>query len=504
MLHASVQERGFFSAPAHRYSQGSCAYLIHPFSKKFLDYGLSRCAAKTGAALGRLNIAFASTALKLHSFRNTFASPLLNPIATIFQESQSTIGRTPDNFLPSRFPPYNVSSAWSNLLKILLLQINIGRSLHNHHLNSPGPDLPQNEGLGTINLWIPPKFFGGIIQRKRRAKNLRIVIINIRYSLTNFVKFKGLTMYLALVVLIMISLTGHHLEAGSFPDHPVQLIVPYGAGSGSDLIARAIQPYAEKTLGAPLIISNVPGADSRIGMKKLYNAKPDGFTIGLAGFPTPIIHEYLFDVPYKALNFSFIYAWIMSPQVIFVPENSWKSFDEFILESRKRPLTFGLPGMGTSVHLLALAMEKQLNTKFRFIAFSGSNEGFTALAGNHIDANAAGADAALGLVRAKKVRPIFIWSFHPDSNFPDIPLSTSYNIPTFVVTRGVFGPPNIPNARVQALEKAFSRAAAEPKVAEWSKARGYDTISWNAKQYRQEIEKQQTMVKEYKDYLKAR
>ncbi len=308
---------------------------------------------------------------------------------------------------------------------------------------------------------------------------------------------------IALTATIVISLLGTQLGAATFPGQPVQLIVPFGAGSGTDMVARAIQPYAEKTLGAPLIIGNVPGADSRLGMTKIFKAKPDGYTLGLHGFPAPIIHEYLFEVPYKALDFTFVYAWTMNPQLIYVAENrGWKSFDDFLQEARKRPLTLGIPGFGTVVHLLALGLQKHINVKFNFINYPGSAQGFAALAGNHIDANIGSDAAALGLVRAKKVRPILNWAHRPNPNHPDVPLSSKYNVPTIVMTRGVFGPPNMPPGQVRVLEKAFAKAATEPKLADWARETGTDLVALDAKQFRQEVENQQALVRDYKSLLK--
>ena len=107
-----------------------------------------------------------------------------------------------------------------------------------------------------------------------------------------------LKMGLGLAVFAMISLIIPYLEAKTFPDRPVHLIVPYPAGSASDVAARVISPGMEKSLGVRVIIENIPGADSRIGLTKLLKAKPDGYPIGLAGFHLPILHEYLFDVPF--------------------------------------------------------------------------------------------------------------------------------------------------------------------------------------------------------------
>lgn len=293
------------------------------------------------------------------------------------------------------------------------------------------------------------------------------------------------------------------VKAENFPNHPVQLTVPFGPGSGTDLVARAIQPYVNKTLGVSLMIENVPGADSRIGLTKIHQANPNGYAIGIHGFPAPLINEMLYGLPFKASDFTFIYAWTMNPQLIFVPEGTWKTFDEFLVEAQKRPIIMGMPGMGTVSHLMALMLEKHMKLKFNYVPYSGSAEALTALAGKHIDATFSSTDAALSLTRAKKIRPIISCAFNPDPNFPEVPLSTKYHIPTVVMTRGVFGPPKISGDKVRILEKAFSRAATEPKLMEWAKSRGMEFVSLNGKQYQDVVDKQQVLLREFKDVFKA-
>jgi tripartite-type tricarboxylate transporter receptor subunit TctC len=193
----------------------------------------------------------------------------------------------------------------------------------------------------------------------------------------------------------------------------------------------------------------------------------------------------------------------MNPQLIFVADGTWKTFDEFVAEARKRPLVMGMAGMGTVSHMMALLLEKHMNLKFNYVPFSGSSGSLTALAGKHIDATFASTDAALGLARAQKIRPLIVCAFNPDPNFPDVPRSTQYNIPTIVMTRGVFGPPKIPANRVRILEKAFARAAAEPKLVEWVKSRGMESVALDSKQYRQVVEKQQVLLRDFKDVIKT-
>ncbi len=308
---------------------------------------------------------------------------------------------------------------------------------------------------------------------------------------------------LGVMALILSLSISSPLEAETFPSRPVQLIVPFAAGSGNDLTARAILPYVEKALRVPVIIENAPGADSRIGMTRVYKADPNGYTIGIHTFPAPLMKEILGELPFKALNFSYIYAWAQIPLMIFVSEEKWKTFDEFLLEARKRPMAFGIPGLASVAHFLTLATSKQMNIRFKFIVYAGSAEGYTALSGQHIDANIGSAAAALGMIRGKLIRPILVYSFQQDANFPEVPLSPKYNLPTLVTLRGVFGPPNMPEDRVRILEKAFSQAATEPKLAEWAKIQGVDLVALGAKQFRQDLEKQQTLLIDFKDLLKA-
>jgi len=293
------------------------------------------------------------------------------------------------------------------------------------------------------------------------------------------------------------------VRAEKFPTRPVSLIVPFGPGSGTDLVARAIQPYIKKTLGVPLMIENVPGADSRIGLAKLQKALPDGYTIGIHGYPAPLIAEILFGLPFKTSEFSFIYAWTTNPMVIFVAEGTYRNFQEFTAEAQRRTLTIGMPGLGTVSHLIALIIEKHLGVKFNYIPYPGSAQALASLAGRHVEAAFSSTDAALSLVQAKKLRPILVCSYQPDPNFPEVPLTHKLNIPTVVMTRGVFGPPKMPKDRIAILEKAFATAAREPKLVEWIKSRGMGYVSLSGDEFRKEVEKQQRMLQDFEDILRG-
>jgi tripartite-type tricarboxylate transporter receptor subunit TctC len=80
---------------------------------------------------------------------------------------------------------------------------------------------------------------------------------------------------------------------GGFPNKPVRFVSPFSAGSGNDMDTRALAPFLEKHLGQSVIIENIPGAEGKIGLTKVYKRPPDGYTIINPGMPAPIILELI-------------------------------------------------------------------------------------------------------------------------------------------------------------------------------------------------------------------
>jgi len=252
--------------------------------------------------------------------------------------------------------------------------------------------------------------------------------------------------------------------AADFPTRPVKLIVTAAAGGGEDTEARAIAPFVEKHLGQQVVIENQPGAGGKIAFEKFVNVKPDGYTVITYTFPKSVIIEYQGKTGYKTRDFTPIFAWSRSSQILVVNGESWKTFGEFLKAAREKPLSGGLSGRGSTTHLMGLIALDELGiNKVNWVPYEGSAGSVTALAGKHLDFTMSLATSAVPLIQAGKLRPLLLFSDKRDPYLPDVPIpkDLGYEMSFIPTLRGVEAPPNTPAEVVKVLEDAFRKAAQE-------------------------------------------
>ena len=249
-----------------------------------------------------------------------------------------------------------------------------------------------------------------------------------------------------------------------FPSKPMKLIVTSPAGGGEDTEARAIAPFVEKLLGQQVIIENQGGAGGKIAFEKFQNVTPDGYTLITYTFPKSVIIEYQGKTGFKTRDFTPIFAWSRSSQVLVVNGESWKTFPEFLKAAKEKPLSGGLSGRGSTTHLMGLIALDELGIdKVNWVPYEGSAGSIAALAGKHLDFTMSLATSAVALIQAGKLRPLLLFSDKRDPHFPDIPVpkDLGYNMSFIPTLRGVEAPPKTPADIVTILEAAFSKAAQE-------------------------------------------
>ena len=306
------------------------------------------------------------------------------------------------------------------------------------------------------------------------------------------------------LTLLGLLVSGHGVLAAGFPEKPVKFIVGFAAGSGVDLEARGIAPYIKKHLGAQVIIENVPGANGKIGITKVWKAKPDGYSVLIHTTTMSIIGQYMLDPEYRIPDFAHVFSWSLTNQVLVVNTEVFKTFDEFMQEARKRPLSAGLPGLGTASHLSGLMLVDGLKIKVNWVPFDGSGEALTALAGKHIDFAAVATTSSLPLVKAGKLTALVVLANEKDIAYPNVPLAKDlgYNFPIMPMLRGADVPPKTPPAVVKKLEDAFVKALKEPEYLAWTQKRMMVIAPLSGTEYGKAILKQQQEVEKYKSFLK--
>ena len=270
------------------------------------------------------------------------------------------------------------------------------------------------------------------------------------------------------------------------------------------MLVRALAPHAEKHLGASVKIENVLGAGGKIGLTKLWKAKPDGYTIATSGVSVDTMQEFLFEAEFKSKDFTHIFAWSEVTQVLVVNPDKFRNLEEFIKAGKVAPLSAGLPGRGTSVHLAGILAVNSLGIQVNWVPFNGSSEALTALAGKHIDFSVVFSPAALPLVRAGKIKPLMVLSSVPDSVYPDLPIpkQLGYKISTFSELRGIIGPPKIPAEITRILEMSLAKAIKEPGYVDWAEKNMVDIAPVFSDDFRKAAQEGADLVEKYIHFLK--
>lgn len=271
-------------------------------------------------------------------------------------------------------------------------------------------------------------------------------------------------------------------KQASFPTKPIDLIIPFPAGGGTDLGARVLKPYLEKELGVTVNIVNKPGAEGWIGWAELANAKPDGYTIGYVNSPTLVVHSL--DPhkkrPEKLSSYTMLANHVTDANVIVIrkSENRFTDIKSLLEYAKNNELTTGANGVGSDDHLAILKINKAYGTKLRPIQFKGAPESQAALLGGHIDILVANASEFVQ-THGKEMKVIVVMSEKRADTYPDVPTMNEIG-PAKIVnasSRAIGGPkgldPKIQEIFGKALEKAINNPEHKAKLAKMGLAVDY-------------------------------
>jgi len=318
--------------------------------------------------------------------------------------------------------------------------------------------------------------------------------------------FKNLSKSLAFLSVVGVSLLLACSSANSvdFPKKPIKLIACAAAGGGEDTEARGIAPYVEKYLGVNVMIENQPGAGGKIAFEKFQRTKPDGYNLITYTFPKSIIIEYMGKTNYRTRDFTPIFAWSRSNQLLVVYADTWKTFDEFLKAAKAKTLAGGLSGRGSTTHLAGLVAVDELGIKVNWVPYEGAAGSTAALAGKHLDFTLCLATSAVPLIQAGKLRPLLMFSDKRDPYFPEVPIpkDLGFDVTPIPAIRGVEAPPNTPPSIVKVLEEAFSKAVKEPAFIDWADKRKMVLHPLSAKEFSKIVVDTYPKVEQFKEMFK--
>ena len=262
----------------------------------------------------------------------------------------------------------------------------------------------------------------------------------------------------------------------AYPDKPITIIVPFGAGGAYGRLGRKMGADLEKKLGVPVVVKNNPGAGGRKGAVVLFKSKPDGYTIGFVHFISFQSNEILrgkkASIDYN--RFKIILKLTDAKQFVYVNKKSpIKSLAD--LKKAGRAIKFATTGVGAVTWVEANALGATLGFPVKFVT-GYKNLPKAALAVARGDAEA----GAGGYVHVRNVlddlRMLAFIADKKDPNLPDVPTTTELGYPQLSVLgvpRIVGAPPGTPDDRLQVIRKAMREIVADAAFKEWALKGGF-------------------------------
>jgi tripartite-type tricarboxylate transporter receptor subunit TctC len=246
--------------------------------------------------------------------------------------------------------------------------------------------------------------------------------------------------------LALMMATGVGAAQAQYPERNVTLIVPYGAGGGTDITARLLAKDIEPLLGKPVTVENRAGGGGWVGWGALAKAAPDGYTIGYLNVPS--MYAGYLDRQYKRTetldSFTPLMNHVIDYNIWAVKADSpFKTVKDVLDAAKKAPNQITITGFGAGGddHIATLAIEAETGTKFVVVHHRSTAEGKTQVLGGHIQVLAANISEVAQEARAGTIRILGVMSAERSPFLPDAPTfkQQGYN-QVWSVTRGIAGP----------------------------------------------------------------
>ncbi len=251
--------------------------------------------------------------------------------------------------------------------------------------------------------------------------------------------------------------------AGDYPERPVQVVVPYSAGGGTDLSARVMAEVLRKYLGKPVVVVDQPGGSGAIGTGNVAHAKPDGYLLGMgAQGPLCMLPSYG-GIDYTKDSFDYVALMARNLMLLAInKKNSFKDGKSMIEWAKANPdkLTVGMSGAGGASRIAAEGFGEAAGIKIKSMPFGGSAPAVTACVGGHIKAVVASPAELQGQVKAGNLIVVAVMEPERIKIFPDAPTAKEIGVDfTWASWKGVIAPKGLPadvKAKLQdALDKTF-------------------------------------------------
>ncbi|VTU15087.1 Argininosuccinate lyase [Variovorax sp. SRS16] len=225
--------------------------------------------------------------------------------------------------------------------------------------------------------------------------------------------------------------------AQGFPARPITIVVPFVAGSPTDVAARAFAAEFSQTLNSPVIVDNKPGANQTIAGAYVARAAPDGYTLFFANLPAVVPPSILANLPYKGIRDFAPVSDIMTIGFVLVtaPGVPATTLQEFValLKADPAKYSYGSSGISTPIHLMAEMFNKEIGVKTLHVPYKGGNQVQMDLISDRVT-YAFLPTGSMDYVRAGKLKGLGLASAKRDPAYPELPTMDEAGLRNFRAT----------------------------------------------------------------------
>ena len=261
-------------------------------------------------------------------------------------------------------------------------------------------------------------------------------------------------------------------QGPAYPTKPIRVVVPFTAGSTTDIIARAITDKLSASLGQQVIVDNRGGAGGTIGAAAVAHAAPDGYTLLIHSSSHTVSPSTFAKLPYDTLNdFAGVTPIATLPNVLVVsPAKNLRSVKDLVDAAKARPgtLNFASAGQGSATHLNAEKFKVQAGINTTHIPFKGSPEAVNEVLAGRVEYYFSPIAPVLPQIREGRLLALAVGSPKRSSALPDIPTTAEAGVPNseFNFWIGMMAPEKTPREIVAKLHAEVQKALASEDVKE--------------------------------------
>jgi tripartite-type tricarboxylate transporter receptor subunit TctC len=273
-----------------------------------------------------------------------------------------------------------------------------------------------------------------------------------------------------LVLLTATSFCSPLVAHAQYPDRPVKIVVPFGPGGFTDVVARILGQKLSVAMGQQFVIDNKPGAGSTIGTDLVAKSAPDGYTLVMVS-TAHVLGPWVYKkVPYNALKDFTVVCKLVDSAYVFVvnPKVPAKNVKEFIALAKASPdsLRYASSGSGGNQHLMGSLFATMTDTKLQHVPYKGSSGATNDLLAGIVESSFAGVPNVLPQIQQGNLRALAVTTSARIPQLPNVPTLAQAGVPGYEasVWLALLAPANTPADIVSKLNQEIAKVMSNPET----------------------------------------